>query len=209
MPILSLLVASTIASSDCLFFISHSLGTPTTCKWRLVRVAFVDSTALSPSCLQNGRFLVEFYTLHHADIRFNAINQQYWLQYHLMGNISTPSSSTIMHLILLSKTSKAHAARLHFVPFCHWINLTNSDTLLHSPFGFANIKGRKMRDRVSQSDWDILFHYGKVFENPLPRSNLPSYSIHVNLGVHLAIYKQANAAALCAFLDIDNKCLYP
>jgi hypothetical protein len=81
--------------------------------------------------------------------------------------------------------------------------------LLHSPFEFANIKGRKMRDRVSQSDWDILFHYGKVFENPLPRSNLPSYSIHVNLGVHLAICKQANATALCAFLDITNEWLYP
>jgi hypothetical protein len=209
MPILSLLVASIIALSDCLFFISHSLGTPTTRKWWLVRIAFMDSTVLSPSCLQNGRFLVEFYTLHHADVGFNAINQQYLLQHHSMGDISTPSSSTIMHLILLSKTSKAHAACLHFVLFCCWINLTNSDMLLHSPFEFANIKGRKMRDRVSQSDWDILFHYGKVFENPLPRSNLPSYSIHVNLGVHLAICKQANAAALCAFLDITNEWLYP
>jgi hypothetical protein len=53
-PPLSLLVAGIINSSDRLFFISHSLGHPTTCKWWLVRVAFSDSTSLSPSCLQDG-----------------------------------------------------------------------------------------------------------------------------------------------------------
>jgi hypothetical protein len=61
-PLLSSLVAGIINSSDRLFFISHSLGHPTTCEWRLVRVAFSDSTSLSPSCLQDGRFLMEFYT---------------------------------------------------------------------------------------------------------------------------------------------------
>ena len=47
-PPLSLLVAGIINSFDCLFFISHSLGHPTTCEWRLVCVAFSDSTSLSP-----------------------------------------------------------------------------------------------------------------------------------------------------------------
>jgi hypothetical protein len=93
-PLISSLVASIINSSDCLFFISHSLGNPTTCEWRLVRVAFSDSTSLSPSCLQDGQFLMEFYTLHHADVRFNASNQRYWLQYHSIGDIATPSPST-------------------------------------------------------------------------------------------------------------------
>jgi hypothetical protein len=59
-PPISSLVASIINSSDCLFFISHSLGNPSTCEWRLVRVAFSDSTLLSPSCLQDGQFLMEF-----------------------------------------------------------------------------------------------------------------------------------------------------
>jgi hypothetical protein len=66
--IMSALVASIINSSNCLFFIAHSLGNPTTRKWRLVCVAFANSTALYPSCLQDGQFLVEFYTLHHADV---------------------------------------------------------------------------------------------------------------------------------------------
>jgi hypothetical protein len=63
-PSFSMLVASIIASSDRLFFVSHSLGNPSVWEWRLVRVAFLDSTALYPSCLQDGRFLVKFYTLH-------------------------------------------------------------------------------------------------------------------------------------------------
>jgi hypothetical protein len=116
-PILSSLIANIIASSDCCFFISHSLGNPTFRKWEFVRIAFADSMALSPSCLQDGLFLVEFYTLHHADVRFNVVNQQYWLQYHSMGNISTPSSSTTMHLIWPSDISKAHTAHLHLMPF--------------------------------------------------------------------------------------------
>jgi hypothetical protein len=72
---ISSLVASIINSLDRLFFISHSLGNPSTCEWRLVCVVFSDSTALSPLCLQDGRFLLEFYTLHHADVCFNATNQ--------------------------------------------------------------------------------------------------------------------------------------
>jgi hypothetical protein len=67
-PILSTLVASIINLSDRLCFIAHSLGNPTTREWRLVRVAFANSTALYPSCLQDKRFLVEFYTLHHANV---------------------------------------------------------------------------------------------------------------------------------------------
>jgi hypothetical protein len=70
-PPISSLVASIINSSDRLFFISHSLGNPTTCKWRLVCVAFSNSTSLSPLCLQDGHFLMEFYTLHHANIWYN------------------------------------------------------------------------------------------------------------------------------------------
>jgi hypothetical protein len=74
-PVLSVLLAAIIASSDQLFFISHSLDNPTTHKWHLVRVALSNTTTLSPLCLQDGPFLVEFYTLHNADAQFNAINQ--------------------------------------------------------------------------------------------------------------------------------------
>jgi hypothetical protein len=208
-PLLSSLVAGIMNSSDRLFFILHSLGHPTTCEWRLVRVAFSDSTSLSPSCLQDGRFLMEFYTLHHADIRFNASNQRYWLQYHSIGDITTPSPSTTTHLIRPSDTSEAHAARHRLVPFRHWINLLHSGTLLHGPFKFASVNGRKMRDRISPADWDALAKFSSLYQNPLPRFDLPSYSIHVDRGIHSTFCDQANADALCAAANCSDDRLYP
>jgi hypothetical protein len=73
-PPISSLVASIIDSADHLFFISHSLGNPSIQDWRLVCVAFAKSTALLPSCLQDSRFLVKFYMLHHKDVQLNATN---------------------------------------------------------------------------------------------------------------------------------------
>jgi hypothetical protein len=167
-PPISILVRSIIDSQDRLFFVSHSLGNPSIREWRLTRVAFEDSTALSPSCLQDGRFLMEFYTIHYDDIRFNATNQPYWLQYHSLGELTTPSSATKTHLICPSNTSESLAVRLKLVPFRRWLTLTHSDTYLHGPFDFATINGRKTRDRVAQADWDILSHQRTRFQNLLP-----------------------------------------
>jgi hypothetical protein len=208
-PPLSLLVASIINFSDRLFFILHLLGNPNTCKWRLVCVAFSNSTSLSPSCLQDGRFLMEFYTLHHADVWFNASNQQYWLQYHSIGNITTPTSSTTTHLIRPSDTSEEHAARHRLVPFCRWINLLHSGTLLHGPFEFASVNGRKTRDQVSPANWDVLAKFSTLYQNPLPWFDLPSYSIHVDRGIHSTFWDQDNADALCAAANSSDDCLYP
>jgi hypothetical protein len=108
-PPISSLVTSILSSSNKLFFISHLLGNPNIHEWCLVRVAFQDSTSLSPSCLQDRQFIVELYTLHHDDVRFNASNQRFWLQYHNSGNIATPTSSMATHLIRPSDTLEAHA----------------------------------------------------------------------------------------------------
>jgi hypothetical protein len=208
-PPISSLIASIINLQDKLFFISHSLGNPTTREWRLVRVAYADSTALSPSCLQDGRFLVEFYTLHHANICFNACNQQYWLQYHSLGDIVTPLSSTSAHLIWPLDTSEAHVATHRLMPFRRWLNLTHSDTYIHGPFDFASINAHKTRDRISQLDWDILFKQTSMFHNPLPQFDLPSYSIHVNCSVHVAICNTTNCNLLLAAANLSGDQLYP
>jgi hypothetical protein len=152
---------------------------------------------------------VEFYTLHHADIQFNAINQHYWLQYHSINDISTPSPSTVTHLIRPSDTSEPHASRLWLVLFHCWINLTYSDTLLHGPFEFATVHGRKTQDCISQSNWDTPSCYHMAFNNPIPQLNLPSYSIHVDHGTHIAFCDTLNNDALCATLDTDSERLYP
>ena len=110
-PHLSILVASIIDSSDKLFFVLHLLGNKSTHEWRLIRVAFADSVSISPACLQDGRFLVKIYSLHHGNICFNLTNQHYWLQYHLLGNITTLTSSTWTHFIRPSDTFEAHASK--------------------------------------------------------------------------------------------------
>jgi hypothetical protein len=69
------MIKSIIDSQDKLFFIAHAIGTNNVREWRLVRVAFEDSMRLYSSCLQDGKFLVEFYIAHNADVRYNAINQ--------------------------------------------------------------------------------------------------------------------------------------
>lgn len=84
-PHISLLVASIIASTDRLFFIAHKIGIDgIISEWRLVRVALHDSIAIHPSCLQDGQFFLDFYILHPSDVRFNAVNQRYWIHYHPM-----------------------------------------------------------------------------------------------------------------------------
>lgn len=69
------LASAIVQSSSKLFFISYSIDDSSRQEWRLVRIAFADSISLHPQCLQDGRFLVEFYILHTADLRFNAANQ--------------------------------------------------------------------------------------------------------------------------------------
>ena len=149
-------------------FISHSLENPSVCKWCLVCIAFSDSTALSPSYLQDGRFLVEFYTLHHNDVHFNATNQRYWLQYHSLDNLTTPTLTTTTHFICPSDTLEAFAMKQKLMPFCCWLNLTHSDTYLHGPFNFAIVNGWKTHDRIAQHDWDILSCQAVQFQNLLP-----------------------------------------
>jgi hypothetical protein len=208
-PPIRTLVTSIIDSLDKLFVVSHSLGNPAIREWCLVCITFADSTALSPSCLQDGRLLVNFYTLHHDDIRFNAINQRYWLQYHSLGNLATPTSSTTTHLICPSDTLEAITAKQRLVPFCCWLNLTHLDTYLHGQFEFATINGWKTCNLIAQHDWEILSHQTTRFQNLLPWFNLPSYSIHVDRGVHVTIYDPSHAAASCAVFNLDNGFFYP
>jgi hypothetical protein len=173
-------------------------------EWRLVRVVLSDSSSLSPSCLQDGRFLVEFYTLHFDNVRHNACNQRYWLQYHSVGDITTPTPSATTHFIRPSDTSKALAIRQRLVPFRRWLNLTHSDTYLHGPFDFASVNGRKMRDRISQADWDILACQAHQFHNALPKFDMPSWSAHADRDVHVTFCDPSHVAALCAVSNFDD-----
>jgi hypothetical protein len=88
-----------ILSQDRLFFISHTIGSGDICKWHLVRVAFETTMSLYSSCLVDGLYLVDFYIAHPSDSRNNAINKQFWLQYHSRDDIIGSTSSAHTHYI--------------------------------------------------------------------------------------------------------------
>ena len=208
-PPISDLVASIISSDSKLFFIADRLNHSDAREWRLVRVALQDSISSYPACLQDGKFLVEFYIGHTADVRYNAINQRYWIQYHRASDIVSPSSSSETHLIRPSDTSVAYASRHNLLPFRKWVNITHLDTYIHGPFDFAAIRGRKSRDRISQHDWEMLSSHKSMFHNPVPSFELPSYSIHVDRGAHVSFINssfeaQASSTANCSSLFDDT-----
>jgi hypothetical protein len=190
-PSISTLTTTIIKSSDKLFFISNRTGTNEAREWRLVRIAFQESMSLYPSCLQDGRFLVEFYICHPSDCHFNAINQRFWLQYHTDRELLSPLFTTDTHLVRPSDTSVDYAIRHKLTAFQKWVNLTHHDTFIHGPFDFSSINGRKTQDRVSQQDWDVLKSHCNMFHNPLPRFDVPSYSIHVDRGAHILFHDAA------------------
>ena len=51
--------------------------------------------------------------------------------------------------------------------------------------------------------------FSTLYQNPLPRFNLPSYSIHVDHGIHSTFWDQDNADALCAAANSSDDRLYP
>jgi hypothetical protein len=195
-PDIGTLATAIVRSRDKLFFISHSLGNARYREWRLVRVALDDSMSLHPSCLQDGKFLVEFYIPHSSDIRYNNLNQRYWLQYHSTTDIQTPTDYSRTHLVRPSDTSEQYARANGLAPLRLWVHLTHSSTYIHGPFDFASIRGRHSRDRISQDDWKVLVEHKSMYDNDAPRLDLPTFSVHVDRGIHTAVQNPAH----CAFL---------
>ena len=118
--------------------------------------------------------------MHEADIRYNGINQRYWLQYHKQSDLISPNISSSCHLIRPSSTSAAYAASQNLQPLRQWITLSHISTFIHGPFNFAVVNGRKSRDRIDQCDWDKLLLHQPRFTNPTPKFDLPTFSVHVD-----------------------------
>jgi hypothetical protein len=78
-----------------------------------------------------------------------------------------------------------HATCHHLLPIRCWVNLTHADTYIHGPLDFATVNGRKTRDCVDMEAWNALKANSLMFCNATPRFDLPSYSIHVDRGVHM------------------------
>ncbi len=102
-------------------------------------------------------------------------------------NIATtilPRLARWTHLITPSDTSAERASHHHLVTVQSWVNLTHGNRYIHGPFDFAIVHGRKTRNRIGQNSWDVLASKPPMFTNRVPRFDLPTYSIHVDHGVH-------------------------
>jgi hypothetical protein len=143
------------------------------------------------SRLIDGRYLVDFYISHPSNSRYNAINKCFWLQNHIQDDIMANSTSATTHLIRPSDSSETYTSRHKILPFRKYINLTHSETFIHGLFDFSTINNQKSRDRICQSDWDILKSHCDLYHNPLPCFDVPTYSVHVDAGAHTTFYSAA------------------
>ena len=188
-PPLSTLVQNIIKSEHKLFFVAQEIGMQGKSEWRLGRVNFKLSCEKRPSCLQDGTFLVEFYMLHCDDVRFNGVNQRYWLQYLTESAtvVQTFGIETDVHFIKPTPLSEMQAAQRGLVPFRQWINLTHESKYIHGPFEWAKVRGRQTRDRVSLEDWTVLGEHTRMFSNKLPKLDIPTFSVHADTLAHFTI----------------------
>ncbi len=128
----------------------------------------------------DSHYLMDFYLPHPSDFHYNAINRQFWLQYHSQEDIIGPTSSAYTHYIWSLETSEAYACQHHLLPYRKFLNLTHLDTYILGPFNFATIHSRKSCNRIPQSAWDVLKSHSDMFHNPIPCFDVPTYSIHVD-----------------------------
>ena len=158
------------------------------------------SVKAHPTALQDGRFLAHFYTCHPADKRYNATNQRYWLEYHPKLEVTNPFRNKNTHLIRPSANSESYAVAEGLEPFQLWLRLTNQDTYITGPFDFAEINGKRTRDRVPLSQWRILHKHSAELGNEIPALNLPDYSIHCGQ-FHTSYTESSVEARLEAYLS--------
>jgi hypothetical protein len=77
------LIAAIVKSEDKLLFIAHAATeTAGRKEWKLVEVNFTKSIQQQLSCLQNGRFLVDFSIEHHREGALDIRDCRFWLKYH-------------------------------------------------------------------------------------------------------------------------------
>ena len=58
------------------------------------------------------------------------------------------------------------------------IRLINADTYITGPFDFAEVNGKKTRDRTSRDQWLVLAKFGQMFNNEIPSMTLPGHAVH-------------------------------
>jgi hypothetical protein len=160
-------VSDIIRSNDKLFFIPHSPPNQSRREWKLVQIDFQATMRLHPSCLQDGKFLVQYFIEHFNDKTVNLTDKRYWLEYHSHENRKTLGVQ--YHLIPPTSVSSDIARARNLVPFCAWVYLSQPNHLLHGPFNFSTVNNRKTRDRISTMDWNLLIASKDQYDSPPPQ----------------------------------------
>jgi hypothetical protein len=96
-------------------------------------------------------------------------------------------------------TSDSYVARHKLMPFKKWLNICHLDTYhILGPFNFASVRGLKNQDCVAQSDWDVLHWNSLMFNNPVPRIDIPTYLVHCDRGAHVMFHDNPTCTILMA-----------
>jgi hypothetical protein len=130
---------------------------------------------LHPQCLQDGKFLEQFYIQHFNDESVNLTDKRHWLEYHAHENQKT--LGVHYHLIPPTALSPDIARTRNLVPYREWVYLTQEDKVLHGPFNFSTLHNRKTRDRISDTDWNLLIAARNKYDLPAPRFQHPTVHI--------------------------------
>ena len=92
--------------------------------------------------------------------------KRYWTEYH--RTLGTKKLHSNYDLIKPSDIEAKVAKSNHLVPYREWINMKDDKNILHGPFDFATVNGRKTRDKIDLRDWIILHQLQKEYHNNPP-----------------------------------------
>ncbi len=84
------------------------------------------------------------------------------------------------------------------------MHLLHEDVFIHGPFDFATVNNCKTHDRISKEDWQVLASFSHLFQNPLLSFDVPTYSVHVDNGVHAVFYGKFHDAMLILPLPLPR-----
>jgi hypothetical protein len=194
------LIQSIIASDDKLFFISYKISNQVRREWKLVQLDFSQSMLKSPSCLQDGKFIMNFLIQHPKDSDIPVQYQRFWIEYHKV--LSPKKLHTQYHIIQPSDISSKIATKQDLTPYREWINIKDDSIIIHGPFNFATINNRKTRDRVSIREWEILIQSHNKYDNDSPiLKDVPIQTVHWNETIQSCHLNQSVETRIHAFTN--------
>ena len=153
-------------------------------------VAYEDSISLHPACLQDGKFLVDYYIAHPQDTSLSAENMRFWMEYHAITTLTRVDHTTSYSLVRPSSDSRRAAAARGLYPYRQWTYLSHDDVYIHGPFDFSlSQHGRPTRDKISRDDWIVLHDKKCMYANeppPLTRGGY-RFAMHCSVLFHTQI----------------------